>query len=48
LLGAVHKRDVVGVDSADVPVVDEVGSAPLDVWATNHEYVKIELNLAGM
>jgi len=31
-----------------VPIVDEVASAPLDVWATDHRYVKIELNLVGM
>jgi FdhE protein len=31
-----------------VPLVDEVASAPLDAWATEHGYVKIELNLIGL
>jgi formate dehydrogenase accessory protein FdhE len=31
-----------------VPLVDEVASAPLDVWARDHGYVKIELNLVGL
>ena len=31
-----------------VPVVDEVAGAPLDVWAGDHGYVKIELNLVGL
>ncbi len=31
-----------------VPIVDEVASAPLDVWANQHGYVKIELNLVGL
>jgi formate dehydrogenase accessory protein FdhE len=31
-----------------VPLVDEVAAAPLDVWAREHGYVKIELNLVGI
>jgi FdhE protein len=31
-----------------VPLVDEVASAPLDAWAGEHGYVKIELNLVGL
>jgi hypothetical protein len=31
-----------------VPVVDEVAGAPLDLWAHEHEYQKIELNLVGL
>lgn len=31
-----------------VPLVDEVASAPLDAWATEHGYTKIELNLVGL
>jgi formate dehydrogenase maturation protein FdhE len=31
-----------------VPVVDEVAAAPLDVWADEHGYTKIELNLVGL
>jgi formate dehydrogenase accessory protein FdhE len=31
-----------------VPLVDEVASAPLDAWAAEHGYVKIELNLVGL
>ena len=31
-----------------VPVVDEVAGAPLDLWAHEHDYQKIELNLVGL
>lgn len=31
-----------------VPLVDEIAAAPLDVWAREHGYVKIELNLVGL
>ncbi len=31
-----------------VPMVDEGASAPLDAWAADHGYVKIELNLVGL
>jgi FdhE protein len=31
-----------------VPLVDEVAAAPLDAWARDHGYVKIELNLLGL
>ena len=31
-----------------VPVVDEVAAAALDVWAREHGYTKIELNLVGL
>jgi FdhE protein len=31
-----------------VPLVDEVASALLDAWATEHGYTKIELNLVGL
>jgi len=30
------------------PLVDEVAAAPLDLWATEHGYTKIELNLIGL
>jgi FdhE protein len=30
-----------------VPLVDEIYSAPLDLWAREHGYTKIELNLVG-
>ena len=30
------------------PLVDEVSAAPLDVWAREHGYTKIELNLVGL
>ena len=30
------------------PLVDEVAAAPLDLWATEHGYQKIELNLVGL
>jgi len=31
-----------------VPVVDEVAGAALDLWALDHDYQKIELNLVGL
>jgi formate dehydrogenase accessory protein FdhE len=31
-----------------VPVVDEVAAATLDLWAREHNYQKIELNLVGL
>ena len=31
-----------------VPLVDEVAAAALDVWAHEHGYMKIELNLLGL
>jgi len=31
-----------------VPIVDEVAGAPLDAWACEHGYFKIELNLVGL
>jgi formate dehydrogenase maturation protein FdhE len=31
-----------------VPLVDEVAAAPLDLWARDHGYQKIELNLVGL
>ena len=30
------------------PLVDEVAAAPLDLWATEHGYTKIQLNLIGL
>lgn len=35
------------VDGHAVPVVDEVATAPLDVWAIEHGFSKISLNLMG-
>jgi len=31
-----------------VPLVDEVAGASLDIWARDHGYEKIELNLVGL
>jgi len=31
-----------------VPLVDEVAGAPLDAWASEHGFIKIELNLVGL
>src|SRR5712691_3814047 len=31
-----------------IPLVDEVAAAALDVWAREHDYRKIELNLVGL
>lgn len=30
------------------PVVDEIASAPLDLWAQEHSYIKLHLNLLGL
>ncbi len=35
------------VDGHAVPVVDEIATAPLDLWAAEHDYRKIQLNLVG-
>jgi FdhE protein len=35
------------IDGHAVPLVDEVATAPLDVWAIDHGYQKISLNLMG-
>ena len=46
------RRYVKGVDRTRlglaVPLVDEVAGAALDVWAREHGYEKIELNLVGL
>ena len=46
------KRYIKGVDLTRLglaaPLVDEVAAAPLDVWAREHGYTKIELNLVGL
>jgi formate dehydrogenase accessory protein FdhE len=31
-----------------VPIVDELAGAPLDLWAREHDYQKVELNLVGV
>jgi FdhE protein len=36
------------VSGLAVPLVDEVASAPLDIWARQQGYTKIELNLVGV
>jgi formate dehydrogenase accessory protein FdhE len=46
------KHYIKGVDltrlGLAVPLVDEIAAAPLDVWAQEHGYTKIELNLLGL
>lgn len=46
------KHYIKGVDltrfGLAVPIVDEVAAAALDVWASEHGYTKIELNLVGV
>jgi formate dehydrogenase accessory protein FdhE len=37
-----------GVLGLAVPLVDEVAAAPLDIWAREQGYTKIELNLVGL
>ena len=36
------------IDGLAVPVVDEVATAALDVWATEHGYQKLQLNIVGL
>jgi formate dehydrogenase maturation protein FdhE len=40
-----------GIDLAKtglaVPVVDELATTPLDLWAREHGYVKLQINLLG-
>jgi FdhE protein len=38
----------VSVMGLAVPLVDEVAAAPLDIWARDQGYTKIELNLVGI
>ena len=35
-------------DGRAVPVVDELATIPLDLWATEHGYVKLQINLLGI
>jgi FdhE protein len=46
------KHYIKGVDltrfGLAIPLVDEVAAAPLDLWAREHGYLKIELNLVGL
>jgi FdhE protein len=46
------KHYLKGIDLTEagfaVPLVDEVAAAPLDLWARDHGYRKIELNLVGL
>jgi FdhE protein len=46
------RRYIKGVDltrkGLAVPLVDEIAAAPLDLWAREHGYTKIELNLVGL
>jgi len=46
------KHYIKGVDltrlGLAVPLVDEIAAAPLDLWAHEHGYTKIELNLVGL
>jgi len=45
-------RYLKGVDLTRVgfaaPIIDEIDAAPLDLWAREHGYTKIELNLVGV
>ncbi|HLN98897.1 MAG TPA: formate dehydrogenase accessory protein FdhE [Pyrinomonadaceae bacterium] len=46
------KHYIKGVDLTRVgfaaPLIDEIDAAPLDLWAREHGYTKIELNLIGV
>jgi formate dehydrogenase maturation protein FdhE len=35
------------VDGLAVPVVDEVATVPLDLWASDHGYTKVMRNIMG-
>lgn len=35
------------LDGLAIPVVDEIATAPLDLWAVEHDYRKIQHNLMG-
>jgi len=35
------------LDGLAVPVVDEIAAAPLDLWAAEHDYRKIQANIVG-
>lgn len=35
------------VDGLAVPMVDEIATAPLDLWAAEHGYAKLHLNILG-
>jgi len=36
------------INGLAVPIVDEIAAVPLDLWAAEHGYEKIELNLMGL
>jgi formate dehydrogenase maturation protein FdhE len=36
------------VNGLAIPLVDEIAAAPLDLWAAEQGYQKIELNLMGL
>jgi formate dehydrogenase maturation protein FdhE len=36
------------INGLAVPLVDEIAAAALDLWAVEHGYQKIELNLMGL
>jgi FdhE protein len=46
------KHYIKGIDLTRVglaePLVDEIDAAPLDLWAREHGFTKIELNLVGV
>jgi len=46
------KQYIKGIDQTRfglaVPLIDDVASAALDLWATEKGYAKIELNLVGL
>ena len=35
-------------DGRAVPLVDELATVPLNIWAEDHGYMKFETNLLGM
>jgi len=43
-----NKSIDLGVMGLAVPLADEVAAAPLDIWAREQGYTKIELNLVGL
>jgi FdhE protein len=35
-------------DGHAIPMVDEIATVALNIWAEEHDYVKLETNLLGM
>lgn len=47
-LQEIHEEHRLTVTGRAVPIVDEVAALPLDLWAVDQGYHKIEMNLVGI